>query len=61
LHGATVRSPVASADLVAVETAEALVVSGARRVLTIDDVPGVRRVGVKVADQPVLADRAAAP
>ncbi|WP_347593835.1 molybdopterin cofactor-binding domain-containing protein [Acrocarpospora sp. B8E8] len=56
LHGATVRSPVAAADLLGVETAEAMRVRGAYRVLTIADVPGARRVGVKTPDQPVLAD-----
>jgi len=56
LHAATVRSPVARAVIRRVDTAAALTVPGAVTALTGADVPG-RRLGSKVVDQPVLADR----
>ncbi|MFJ5840400.1 molybdopterin cofactor-binding domain-containing protein [Streptomyces shenzhenensis] len=56
LHGVTVRSDTASADLLGVDTGDAMAVPGAVRVLTLADVPGARRIGLKAADQPVLAD-----
>jgi CO/xanthine dehydrogenase Mo-binding subunit len=55
LFGVTVRSPLASARLDGMDVAAAMAVPGARRVVTAADVPGARQVGLKVADQPVLA------
>ncbi len=55
LHGVTVRSTTASGLLDGVRTEAAMRVPGARLVLTADDVPGARRLGLKVADTPVLA------
>lgn len=55
LHGVTIRSGIASGRLVAIDSAEAMRVPGARIVLTADDVPGSRTIGLKTADQPVFA------
>ena len=56
LFGATVRSPYASAIVHRVDLAPALARPGVVAGYTHDDVPGARRVGHIVADQPVLAD-----
>lgn len=55
LHGATVRSPHASARLVAIDTAAARALPGVRAVLTAADIPGDRLVGNTLPDQPALA------
>jgi xanthine dehydrogenase D subunit len=55
LHGATVRSPHASAKILGVDARAALALDGVHAVLTADDVPGDRCVGTIVPDQPVLA------
>jgi CO/xanthine dehydrogenase Mo-binding subunit len=55
LYARTVRSVVASARIERLDTTTAMRVPGAVTVLTGADVPG-RRLGSKVADQPVLAD-----
>lgn len=55
LHGATVRSPHASARIVAVDVAAARALPGVRAVLTAADVPGDKLVGNTLPDQPVLA------
>jgi xanthine dehydrogenase D subunit len=55
LWGATVRSPHPHARIHAVDTTAARGLSGVHAVLTSRDVPGRRRYGLEVADQPVLA------
>jgi CO/xanthine dehydrogenase Mo-binding subunit len=55
LHGHTVRSPHAHARIVSIDPSEALAMPGVHAVLTHDDVPGKKRYGLEVADQPVLA------
>ncbi len=55
LHGATVRSPHAHAHIVAIDPSDALAAPGVQAVLTHRDVPGEKRYGLHVADQPVLA------
>jgi CO/xanthine dehydrogenase Mo-binding subunit len=55
LHGATTRSPHASAAVRAVDTQRAAALPGVRAVLTHEDVPGAKLVGRVLADQPVLA------
>jgi CO/xanthine dehydrogenase Mo-binding subunit len=56
VFGATVRSPVARGVLRNVDTVPALSMPGVLAALTVDDVPGARRIGHIVRDQPVLAD-----
>lgn len=56
LHGATVRSPHPRARVLGVDGAAARHLPGVVAVLTAADVPGARRVGHLVADQPVLAE-----
>jgi xanthine dehydrogenase D subunit len=55
LHGATVRSPHASARILSIDVGPALAVPGVRAVLTAADVPGKPTFGLEFADQPVLA------
>lgn len=55
LYARTVRSSFASATIERLDTTTAMRVPGAVAVLTGADLPG-RRLGSKVADQPVLAD-----
>ncbi|SNT65650.1 xanthine dehydrogenase D subunit [Asanoa hainanensis] len=55
LWGATVRSPHPSAEVRAIDITGALAVPGVYAVLTADDVPGAKRYGLEVVDQPVLA------
>lgn len=56
LWGATLRSPHPHARIRSVDTGPALRMPGVHAVLTHDDVPGQNRYGVKVVDQPVLAE-----
>ena len=56
LWGVTVRSPHASARIVAVDVAAAAAAPGVKAVLTAADVPGRRTFGLEFCDQPVLAD-----
>jgi xanthine dehydrogenase D subunit len=56
LWGATLRSPHPSARIVGIDILEALQLAGVHAVLTHEDVPGRNLYGMKVADQPVLAD-----
>ncbi len=55
LFGATVRSPHASALILAMDTRAARALHGVHAVLTHHDVPGHKLVGTIIADQPVLA------
>jgi CO/xanthine dehydrogenase Mo-binding subunit len=55
LWGHTVRSPHAHARIVSVDIAEALAMPGVHAVLTHADVPGAKRYGLELRDQPVLA------
>ncbi|HLL65024.1 MAG TPA: xanthine dehydrogenase subunit D [Micromonosporaceae bacterium] len=55
LWGATLRSPYPRARIVGVDITDALTLPGVHAVLTADDVPGERRYGLEIADQPVLA------
>ena len=55
LHGATLRSPYASARIVAIDPGAAARVAGVHAVLTAADVPGEKLVGSVLSDQPVLA------
>lgn len=56
LWGATLRSPHPHARIRRIDTGKALALSGVHCVLTADDVPGRKKCGVEVTDQPVLAD-----
>ena len=56
LWGATVRSPHPSARIVGIDVSHALGSPGVRAVLTADDLPGRRTIGLEFCDQPVLAD-----
>ncbi|MEU5832891.1 molybdopterin cofactor-binding domain-containing protein [Streptomyces diacarni] len=53
--GATLRSPHPSARVLSIDASRARALPGVRAVLTHEDVPGLPRYGMKVADQPVLA------
>ncbi|WP_329137763.1 xanthine dehydrogenase subunit D [Streptomyces sp. NBC_01476] len=56
LWGYTLRSTVAHATIVSIDTAEALATSGVYAVLTYDDLPTeVRHYGLEIQDTPVLA------
>jgi CO/xanthine dehydrogenase Mo-binding subunit len=55
LHGATTRSPFASARILSIDTGPALAVPGVRAVLTAEAVPGKPTFGLEFDDQPVLA------
>jgi len=55
LFGATLRSPHPRADIWAIDTSAALAIPGVHAVLTHHDVPGRKRYGMEVVDQPVLA------
>jgi xanthine dehydrogenase D subunit len=57
LWGATLRSPHPRARIRGVDIAAALALPGVYAVLTADDVPGDKRYGLEVVDQPVLAHR----
>ncbi len=56
LWGATLRSPHAHARITALDIAPALASPGVSAVLTLDDVPGAKRYGLEIPDQPVLAE-----
>jgi CO/xanthine dehydrogenase Mo-binding subunit len=55
LWGHTVRSPHAHARILEIDISQALAMPGVHAVLTHDDVPGQKRYGLEVPDQPVLA------
>ncbi|MET8975155.1 molybdopterin cofactor-binding domain-containing protein [Streptomyces sp. NPDC004539] len=56
LWGQILRSPVAHAEIVSIDVAEALATPGVYAVLTYDDLPtAVRHYGLEVQDTPVLA------
>ncbi|MGI8650246.1 MAG: xanthine dehydrogenase subunit D [Rubrobacter sp.] len=55
LHGATLRSPHPHANIVSLDTSEAVAMAGVYAVLTHKDVPGRKVYGMEVPDQPVLA------
>ena len=56
LHGATTRSPHASARIRSIDPGPALALPGVRAVMTAADVPGKRTFGLEFADEPVLAE-----
>jgi CO/xanthine dehydrogenase Mo-binding subunit len=56
LWGATLRSPHAHARITGLDIAAAVASPGVSAVLTLDDVPGAKRYGLEIADQPVLAE-----
>jgi xanthine dehydrogenase D subunit len=55
LFGATLRSPHASARIVAIDPTAAWKINGVEAVITADDVPGVLTYGLISQDQPVFA------
>ncbi|NEC90079.1 xanthine dehydrogenase family protein molybdopterin-binding subunit [Streptomyces sp. SID12501] len=56
LWGQILRSPVAHAEIVSIDTAEALALPGVHAVMTYDDLPtDVRNYGLEIQDTPVLA------
>ncbi|WP_051866300.1 xanthine dehydrogenase family protein molybdopterin-binding subunit [Streptomyces griseus] len=56
LWGQILRSTVAHAEIVSIDTSEALATPGVYAVLTYDDLPtGVRHYGLEIQDTPVLA------
>lgn len=55
LHGATTRSPHASARIRSIDVTPALAQDGVHAVLTAADVPGKPTFGLEFADEPVLA------
>ncbi|MEW2490411.1 molybdopterin cofactor-binding domain-containing protein [Streptomyces sp. NPDC048411] len=56
LWGHTLRSTVAHAEIVSIDTSEALATSGVYAVLTYDDLPtSVKNYGLEIQDTPVLA------
>ena len=57
IWGGTVRSPHPRARILSIDVAEALTIRGVSTVLCADDVPGHPFYGIKVADQPILADK----
>ncbi|MDT9685388.1 xanthine dehydrogenase subunit D [Streptomyces sp. TRM76323] len=58
LWGQILRSPVAHAEIVSIDTSEALAQAGVYAVLTHDDLPtAVRHYGLEIRDTPVLAHR----
>ncbi|MBB3664086.1 MULTISPECIES: xanthine dehydrogenase family protein molybdopterin-binding subunit [Prauserella salsuginis group] len=56
LWGATLRSPHPYARITGIDIARALAYPGVYAVLTHEDVPGDNRYGLKITDQPVLAE-----
>ena len=56
LHGATLRSPHASARIRSLDTTAASAAPGVHAVLTAQDVPGKKTFGLEFSDQPVLAE-----
>ncbi|MCZ9342351.1 xanthine dehydrogenase subunit D, partial [Streptomyces sp. TRM76130] len=56
LWGQILRSTVAHAEIVSIDTGEALALPGVHAVMTYDDLPaGVRHYGLEIQDTPVLA------
>ncbi|MFF6779161.1 xanthine dehydrogenase family protein molybdopterin-binding subunit [Streptomyces sp. NPDC012637] len=55
LWGQTLRSTVAHAEIVSIDTSEALAMSGVYAVLTADDLPAAKNYGLEFRDTPVLA------
>ncbi|MFF8916370.1 xanthine dehydrogenase subunit D [Streptomyces sp. NPDC015032] len=56
LWGHTLRSTVAHAEIVSIDTSEALATPGVHAVLTYDDLPtSVKKYGLEIQDTPVLA------
>jgi CO/xanthine dehydrogenase Mo-binding subunit len=55
LWGHTVRSPHAHARITAIDISEVVTMPGVHAVLTQGDVPGEKRYGLEIRDQPVLA------
>jgi xanthine dehydrogenase D subunit len=55
LWGATLRSPHPYARILGIDVTDALRVPGVSAVLTHEDVPGSKRYGLEIVDQPVLA------
>ena len=55
LWGATLRSPYPRAEIRGIDLTAALALPGVYAVLTHEDVPGAKRYGLEIADQPVLA------
>ncbi|WP_060906099.1 xanthine dehydrogenase family protein molybdopterin-binding subunit [Streptomyces scabiei] len=56
LWGQVLRSTLAHAEIVSIDTAEALATPGVHAVMTYDDLPtGVRNYGLEIRDTPVLA------
>ncbi|MEU7580183.1 molybdopterin cofactor-binding domain-containing protein [Streptomyces sp. NPDC041068] len=55
LWGQALRSTVAHAEIVSIDTSEALAVSGVYAVLTADDLPAAKNYGMEYQDTPVLA------
>ncbi|MFI1356502.1 xanthine dehydrogenase family protein molybdopterin-binding subunit [Streptomyces sp. NPDC020898] len=56
LWGQILRSPVAHAEIVSIDTAEALALPGVYAVMTYDDLPtDVKNYGLEIQDTPVLA------
>ncbi|GAA1365897.1 xanthine dehydrogenase family protein molybdopterin-binding subunit [Streptomyces beijiangensis] len=55
LWGQTLRSTVAHAEIVSIDTSEALAMDGVYAVLTSDDLPAVKNYGMEFQDTPVLA------
>ncbi|MDI3419405.1 xanthine dehydrogenase subunit D [Streptomyces luteolus] len=55
LWGQILRSTVAHAEIVSIDTAEALTVPGVHAVLTHEDLPAARNYGMEFQDTPVLA------
>jgi len=56
IWGVTLRSPHPYARIRSIAVGEALATGGVQAVLTHQDVPGANRVGLEIADQPVLAE-----
>jgi len=55
LWGATLRSPYPRAEIRGLDLTAALALPGVYAVLTAEDVPGAKRYGLEIVDQPVLA------
>ncbi|MEV3855557.1 molybdopterin cofactor-binding domain-containing protein [Streptomyces sp. NPDC050095] len=55
LWGQILRSTVAHAEIVSIDTSEALKTSGVHAVLTADDLPAAKNYGMEFQDTPVLA------
>ncbi|QBI54532.1 xanthine dehydrogenase family protein molybdopterin-binding subunit [Streptomonospora litoralis] len=55
LWGMTLRSPHPHARIRSIDTSQALALPGVHAVLTHEDVPGEKRYGLEMRDQPVLA------